>query len=349
MAEKKRKKITVALLTGGISNEAYLSRRSCATVCKELDRDRYDIFILDWQQQGTVKQSALNRPEQWVKAHTDIIACFADFSGDLVFNTLHGELENSGQIQGLLELAKIPLTGNGITASVLGMNKQKCKDCFASLAVPCPRGVLLPAPDVPLTYKVLQQILSRAGLRLPLILKPVSGGSSDGIHLIRNVSELTASLELINHANRQRPFLMEEFHNGREISVGIFCFPGQINCSRHFIMLPVAEILYEGVFFDKEIKHEEQYQLSFPDDLSPELLARLKKAAHAIHCYLGLQGFSRTDFILTDSELFALEVNTHPGMSSSSIIPGMVAQAGLSLGNLYGQMIDYSLIQTGCS
>ena len=349
MVEQENKKITVALLTGGISSEDYLSRRSCTTVYRELDNSRYDLFILDWQKQGRVEQSAINNPEQLTKTHKSIVSCFADFNGDVVFNTLHGELENSGQIQGLLELAKIPITGNGLAASVLGMDKQKCKDCFASLAVPTPRGIQLPQPDVPLTVKELQGLFNKAGMQLPLILKPVSGGSSDGILLIRDESALAASLEQINQDNQQRPFLIEEFHRGRELSVGIFCFPGQINCSQRFTMLPVAEIVYDGDFFDKKVKHEEKYQLSFPADLSEDLLDRLEKTALAIHCYFGLQGFSRTDFILTDNELYTLEVNTHPGMGCSSIIPGMVEQAGLSLGNFYGQMIDYALIETGYS
>ena len=334
---KERNKVVLALLTGGISSEDYLSRRSCDTFCQVLDKERYDFYLLDWKKNGEIVESELNQPTKIARTHRDIISCFTDFRGDVVVNTLHGERENCGQIQGLLELAQIPYTGNRLSPSSIGMDKEKTKLCFQSLGINTPRALSLP-----LSLKKIEaflELLNQAKLRYPLICKPVRGGSSDGIFLIRDASEVATAYELICQKEPSQAYFIEEFVEGSELSVALF----NLGSDYPVYTFPVSRIDYNGTFFNKQVKYEEGYQVRFPHYIKPRIEQEMKNAALQIHRYLGLEGFSRTDFILGSNGFFALEVNTHPGMSSSSIVPKMVNEEGHSLTFFLDQMIEHAL------
>lgn len=335
-----KKKITVALLTGGISSEDYLSRRSCTTLCASLAKDRYDFYVLDWKKDGRVYRSKLNRPQEGDRKYRNILSCFGDFTGDVLFNTLHGEQENCGRIQGLLELAKIPYTGNGLCPSVLGMDKEKTKICFQHLDIPTPRSLQLPPVAEVENWQKLQIYFEEKQFRYPLILKPVKGGSSDGIRLIETETDLRAAHDFLTTRERKQPSFIEEFIQGQDLSVGLF----QLGPSQPACTFPVARIDYAETFFDKNVKYEKRYTVSFPSDLVQPLVDEMKEAALAIHQCLGLEGFSRTDFILSPMGIYALEVNTHPGMSRSSIMPQMVREGGFTLKFFVERMIEYAML-----
>lgn len=329
-------KTKLALLCGGISSEDYLSRRSCQVMYQELHGAHFDIFILDWQKDGTVVESNINSPDTIKTIHPGILHCFADFSGDVVINLIHGEKENCGEIQGLLELAHIPYTGNGLSASVVGMIKILTKRCFLEIGVKTPAGFLYQPRRKEDRQRLLNEFHHTA-LSYPLILKPVKGGSSVGIHLVHNEDEL---FDFIDKKHDRTPYIFEEFIQGTEYSVGIFT-----THARHSpIILPTARIDHGGIFFDAQIKYEDTYKVVFPADIPRIPAEGMRQAAFHAHQIIGLSGFSRCDFIVRGDEYFALEVNTHPGMSAYSIVPNMVKQAQLSLGPLFEEMIEEALL-----
>lgn len=328
-------KTKVALLCGGISSEDYLSRRSCGLIYSELGSDKFDIYVLDWHQDGSVIETKRNTINQPIRTHKDIVCCFADFRGDIVVNLLHGEKENCGEIQGLLELAGIPYTGNDITSSVVGMNKILTKRCFETLGIRTAADFLFQ----PRWEEDKERLLSEfkdTPLEFPLMLKPVKGGSSFGIQLANNENEL---IEFISTQHDGSPYFFEEFIEGDDYSIGVFA----THTSTDPIVLPTAFINYQGDFFDASIKYDDTYRVDFPTDIDPDLVQLMRDAAVKTHQHIGFNGFSRCDFIIKDDEVYALEVNTHPGMSSFSIVPNMVKHANLSLGSLFEQMIEESL------
>jgi D-alanine-D-alanine ligase len=328
-------KTTLALLCGGISSEDYLSRRSCQLLCTEIDTDKFDIFVLDWQLDGTVLESNINDPATLSQSHKSILHCFTDFSGDVVVNLLHGEKENCGEIQGLFELAKIPHTGNNLTSSTIGMNKSLTKLCFRTLGIPCPSEFLF-QPKREEDKPLLLADFHKKALQFPLILKPAKGGSSVGIELVQNEEEL---LDFIESRYNGTPYLFEEFIQGNDHCVGVFSTTSRPSP----ILLPIARISYNGAFFDATIKHADTYQVDFPTDIKRSLAYAMQEAAIKTHNYIGFNGFSRCDFIVRGDEFFALEVNTHPGMSAFSIVPNMVKHTQLSLGAFFEEMVEDAL------
>ncbi len=321
----------LAILCGGLSEEAYLSRRSGELICSELNTGTYELFILDWQQDGTVIESQCNKPTLTARTHKSILHCFADFTGDGVINLLHAETENCGQIQGLLELADIPCTGNGLTPSVIGMDKILTKHCFRDLGIPTP-GELHFQTGGKESFEAIITKLESTSLHYPLMAKPVKGGSSIGIHHIPDKDALMQCLGTLPEV----PYFLEQFISGADYGVGVFATHSHPDP----VILPIARIDFQGTFFDASIKYDDTYRVTFPTDTSPKLAAAMRKAALEVHQFIGFNGFSRCDFIVRDDDFFGLEVNTHPGMSSYSIIPNMVQHAGLSLGSFFTQMID---------
>lgn len=328
-------KTTLALLCGGISSEAYLSRRSFQQIYKEFDFKKFDIFVLDWQLDGTVIESVINQPSNTKTLHKNIIQCFSSFHGDVVVNLLHSELENSGQIQGLLELAQIPYTGNNIASSVIGMSKILTKRCFRELGINCPDDFLF-QPKNNDDIEIQLANLHDAALRYPLIIKPTKGGSSIGIQLVNNEKEL---LDFFSQNNDLTTYIVEEFIQGEEYCVGLFA----THNSSSPIIFPAARINYQGVFFDASIKHNDKYNVDFSSNIKASLSEEMEKAASKAHNYIGFNGFCRYDFIVKDDEIFALEVNTHPGMGQNSILPNMVKHADILLGSLFEEMIEEAL------
>jgi D-alanine-D-alanine ligase len=328
-------KTTLAFLCGGISSEDYLSRRSCELLYKEMERNTSDIFVLDWQRDGRVFESAINAPFTQNRVHPSIVHCFTDFQGDIVVNLLHGEKENCGEIQGLLRLAQIPYTGNDLSSSIIGMNKTLTKTCFQKLRINSPRDFLFQPVRKEDHLDLLFEFHS-TGLQFPLILKPVKGGSSFGIHLVHNKDEL---LNFVETTYDGTPYLFEEFIQGDDCCIGVFA----TRANPTPIILPMARIHYKGDFFDATIKYEDTYRVNFPIDVDKSLVEGMRDAALMTHRFIGFNGFSRCDFIVKDDEFFALEVNTHPGMSAYSIVPNMVKHAGLSLGSFFYEMIEETL------
>ncbi len=328
-------KTTLAFLCGGITAEDYLSRRSCQLLFAEIDTNKFDIFILDWQQDGTVLESQINQTETIARTHKSILHCFSDFHGDVVVNLLHGEKENCGAIQGLLDLAQIPHTGNDLSSSTIGMNKALTKTCFRELAIPCPRDFLFHPKWKEDQAWLLTEFHKRA-LQFPLILKPAKGGSSIGIQLVQNEAELMTFIETNYNGT---PYIFEEFIQGDDYCVGVFATAS----SPSPVLLPIACIHYNGLFFDAAIKRDDTYRVEFPTTIDKNLAYAMQEAAIKMHNYIGFNAFSRCDFIVKGGDFFALEVNTHPGMSAYSIIPNMVTRAQLSLGDFFEEMIGEAL------
>ena len=328
-------KTTLALLCGGISPEDYLSRRSCQALYDEFDKNKFEIFVLDWQKDGTVVESKINAPGKINTTHKSILHCFISFHGDVVVNLIHGEMENCGEVQGLLELAHIPYTGNGLSSSVVGMIKTLTKRCFREIGIKTPSDFLF-QPRRRKDWGRLLTDFRHFALQYPLILKPVKGGSSIGIQLVHNEKAL---LDFLETKYNGTPYVFEEFIQGDEYSVGIFA---TYSCPSP-IVLPIARINYEGDFFDASIKYDDTYHVEFPTDINPNLVEALQDAALRTHKSIGFSGFSRCDFIVRGDEFFALEVNTHPGMGAHSIIPNMVKHAQLSLGSLFELKIEEAL------
>lgn len=306
------KKLTIALLSGGISSEREVSLNSGDQVFEALDKDKYDVIRYD--------------------PKTDLPRLVTDAAKiDAALVILHGPYGEDGTVQGLLELLNIPYQGSGVLGSAVAMNKQVSKQLYRLAGLPVPPYLVLKDGD-PLKP---DDIAARLGT--PLVIKPVVGGSSVGMSIIKSTDLLQDAVETA--LKYDRAVLIEEFIEGIELTGGVL---GNDRPEA----LPLIEIVpgdnYE--FFDYEAKYTPGATKEIcPARIDDALTATARSYAVAAHEALYCKGYSRTDMILRGKEVFVLETNTIPGMTATSLLPQAAAAAGLSFSQLMDRLIELSI------
>lgn len=309
----KDERLTVALLAGGKSAEREVSLKSGAQVYEALNKERYQVQRYD-------PRDDLPRLAQ----EADRI--------DVALIILHGRMGEDGTIQGFLESLGIPYQGSGVLGSALAMNKILCKQLYeeAGLKVAPYRVVDSRQPEA--ISKAVDQ------LGLPLVVKPEHEGSSIGLSIVHDQSQLQQALESAWQYDRR--CLVEKFIAGTEITGGVL---GNDTLEA----LPLIEIIpnQEYEFFDYNAKYlPGATQEICPARISPELTRQAQEWSKRAHATLHCRGYSRTDMIIsTTNEIYVLETNTIPGMTETSLFPRAAATAGFSFSHLLERLIDLAL------
>jgi len=302
-------KLRVAVLMGGTSHERAVSLNSGSMVAGALDRAKYDVVPVDF---------------------TGDLAPIVALRGqvDVVFLALHGPGGEDGRMQGVLDLLDLPYTGSGVLGSALAMHKGMAKRIYQAAGVPTPDDVTLyrSAPDP------TAQVLAAVGL--PCVVKPVNEGSTFGISIVHEDTELAPALE---EAFRYcGEVIVERFVQGVEISVPV------LGADPH--ALPAIEIIPKSGFYDYEMKYTPGATEEIcPARISPLAAERAGEYAVRAHHALGCYGVSRTDLIVVGDEPVALETNSLPGMTATSLLPLSARVAGLSFAELLDRLIGDAL------
>jgi len=285
----------IGVLLGGISAEREISYLTGEAVCKAL-RDRgYDVVSIE------IKGDAA-----WTTRIHEI---------DVAFLALHGKFGEDGAVQGFLELAGVPYTGSGVLASALAMNKPMAKRVWTTYGLPTPQ------------WQIVEKNGSwnlRDELSYPVVVKPCAEGSSVGVSIARSLEMFHAGLAEAFRYDAQA--LVEAYIPGKEVTVGIV---GDQT-------LGAMEVVAKGEFHSYEVKYtagREEFLLPAP--LVPAVYERVLAIALAAHRALGCSGYSRVDTrVQEQGEIFLLEVNTLPGLTSLSYLPRIAEYAGLSYSDL---------------
>ena len=306
------KKMTIALLSGGISSERDVSIASGNQVYEALDREKYDIVRYD-------PKSDLPR----------LIEDAPKIDAALII--LHGPFGEDGTVQGLLDLLKIPYQGAGVLGSAIGMNKIASKQLYEKT------GLRIPADMVFKRNDVLDPADCANRLGLPLVVKPVGSGSSVGISIVKSTDALKDAMDKAFVEDDE--ILVETFIKGIELTGGVIG-------NETLQALPIIEIIPDDSheFFDYDAKYtagvtQEICPARIDDAMTEKAQACAIKAHRAIFC----KGYSRTDMILMDEEIYVLETNTIPGMTPTSLLPQAAEAAGISFGDLLDRLIELSL------
>ncbi len=305
-----KKKLKIAVIFGGVSKEREVSLISGQNVFKNLDKKKYTVARIEVTKDGA-----------WIKKNINqLMGC------DVAFLALHGPGGEDGTIQGVLESFGIKYTGSGVLASALGMNKAKTKRFVASA------GVLV-APHIVISKKEFQnhpqKFLSK--IKGKVVIKPNQIGSSIGVTISSDKKTIKKGIvEALKHDNE---VLIEPFVKGRELTVPVLG-------NKKLQALPVIEIIPKrgSEFFDFRAKYNPNYSDEVvPADISNSLRKALQGIALLVHELLGCRGFSRSDFIVTEKgQIYFLEINTIPGLTSNSLVPKSAKAAGIS----YSQFLD---------
>ncbi len=243
--------------------------------------------------------------------------------GKTVFLGLHGTEGEDGTIQALLEKSKIAFTGSGAQASRLCFDKIKTKERVSTVGVPLAPQLLIHKKEPQEIAKTLTVFYNQQG---PLVVKPVSSGSSFGLHILKSSDRIHETAIAI----AQSPydcFMAEKLIEGRELTVGVLVLNGSLHA------LPPSEVVTEkGHAFDYLGKYLGKGTKEItPAQLTPTEKFAAQKTALDAHKALGCYGYTRTDMILTDSGPVFLETNTLPGLSKASFIPQQLEADGIPM------------------
>jgi len=301
----------VAVLMGGTSAEREVSLNTGAQVAAALRECGHTVTEIDTADLGFIE-----------------ILRAGEF--DVVFICLHGRFGEDGTVQGLLELLGLRYVGSGVLASALAMDKVMSKHVFVAEGLLTPPSVVVRASG-PVD---LDAIVATLGEKL--VVKPVSEGSSVGMSIVHEASELPAALE--RAFAHDAVVLVERFVAGVEVTVGVVG-------NDEPVALPTLEIVPEHEFYDYESKYVPGMSRHIiPARVPAEIADECQRVALDVHRALGCRGISRSDTIVTDAgEVYLLEVNTIPGMTSTSLVPDAARAAGIEFPALCQRLVDLAL------
>ena len=317
-------KLNVLVLFGGRSAEREVSLKTGQQVLASLDRRKYNVFPQEIDRDNFWLKKILERREEI----------------DLIFLAVHGGQEENGALQGLLEYLGFRYTGSRVLSSSLGMNKWAAMKIFHQAGFKVPATVSFKLKEN-FSWSKLSAIKQR--IKFPLILKPNDQGSSVGVMKIDNENDFDYKLnELTINWSSQRQILLQKYIKGRELTCGVISDQSY----RRLDVFPVTEIKPTmGHFFDWQAK----YEVGGAEEITPAVindnLTKLVQAqAVKAHKLLGCMGLTRTDFMLSsDGQLYILEINTLPGLTSLSLCPQQAKAYGWSFSRLLDEIIDRSV------
>jgi D-alanine-D-alanine ligase len=303
--------IRVAVLFGGRSAERAVSLNTGAQVVDALQGLGFDVEPIDTGDDEFITQL--------VRAEADV-----------AFICLHGRFGEDGTVQGLCELLELPYVGSGVLASALALEKVKSKQFF-SLAG-------LPTPDYAVVHRGhLYDVSALVGeLGEKTVVKPANEGSSVGMTIVHKADELAEAIEKAFAFDRD--VLVERFVQGTEVTIAVIG-------NDEVVALPTLEIVPEHEFYDYDSKYVPGMSSHIiPARVSEAARAECQRIAVSAHKTLGCRGMSRADTIVeADGTVWLLEVNTIPGMTSTSLVPDAARAAGIEFPELCRMLVEFAL------
>ncbi len=305
-------RLRVALLCGGKSSEREVSLKSGAQVAAALNPERYEVRTFD--PKTDLPQLIAAAPEL-----------------DVALIIMHGRWGEDGTVQGLLDLLGVPYQGSGVMASAVAMNKEVSKALYRQAGLEVPRALFFSRQEV------IEPGAICATLGLPVVIKPVTEGSSIGVTVARDEKQVQEGIQQALAYDRR--VLVEEFIKGIEVTSGVLG-------NDELQALPLVEIVpgSDYPFFNYEAKYQPGATTEIvPARLSPELTAKVQDCGLRAHRALGCRGYSRTDTIVSQDKVYVLETNTIPGMTATSLFPQAAKAAGLDFPALLDRLIELAL------
>lgn len=249
---------------------------------------------------------------------------------DIALLALHGKWGEDGTIQSLLELRGIKYTGSKVLASALAMDKIMSKILFQHYNVTTPKWITIENHHNDYQY-FIEKIKSDLGF--PCVVKPNDQGSTVGVTICKSEDQLPVAFDLAKSFSTR--ILVEEFIHGHEVTVAVL----------ENQPLPVLEIKPKHNVYDYECKYTSgMSEYEVPANIPDEVAKQIQSQALAAHISLGCEVYSRVDFRLSNDMIpYCLEVNTLPGMTSTSLVPKMAKAVGISFEDLIEKIIRLSL------
>lgn len=328
MKELQPKLIKVGVLMGGPSSEHDVSLNTGQNVIENLDKTKYEPVVIKISKAGKWFLSGkLTNQSDALRGH------------DVVFNALHGTFGEDGKVQAQLEHAGIKYSGSGIAGSAIAMDKFHSREIFKLAGFNTPKTLKLKRGE---NYIARLNFFVNKIVKLPVVVKPCSNGSSVGVQIIDDTTKLEKAI--VSAFKIDKYVLVEEFIKGRELTCGVL---ENFN-NQPIAALPVTEII--PVKNHKFFNYDAKYKRGHSNEITPApiediLTKKTQDIAIRAHQVLGCSGYSRTDMILKNGNgtIYVLETNTLPGLTKNSLFPKAAQVAGLSFNQLLDHIISVSL------
>lgn len=362
MNRKKR----VLVIFGGKSSEHEISRISAASIIKNINSEKFDVFMMGITKEG--KWLPYNGPIEKIPSGEWEQTALEDKTGyllgdsvstnhvmgnivvrdeetaldkqtveiDVVFPVLHGCNGEDGTIQGFLELAGVPYVGCGVLSSALGMDKVYSKIMFEKAGIPQADYLYFTRKEIDRdALGIAQKVEDK--FCYPVFIKPSNAGSSVGVSKAGNRDELIKALDYA--AKYDRKVMVEEFINGREVECAVLGNDEPVAST-------VGEIVPSNDFYDYNAKYiDNKSKILIPADLPKDVVEKIREYAVRAFKALDCSGLSRVDFFVhrETMDVFINEINTMPGFTDISMYPILWKEAGISYGELVEKLIDLAV------
>ena len=320
-------KKNIAIVAGGDSSEFAVSLKSAEGIFSFLDKEKYNVFV-----------ALLSKKEWKVKIDETNFSPIDknDFSFnrngekikfDFAYITIHGTPGENGLLQGYFELIGIPYSSCDVLASALTFDKYTCNHYLQAFGLKIAQSIRLRPEETPDNNSIVNTV------GLPCFVKPNAGGSSLATTKVKAADQLSQAIQ--DARNEGGEVIIESFMQGREVTCG--CYKTRKGCT----VLPITETVSKNEFFDYEAKYtaskvEEITPAPIPENIAEEI----RQSTARIYDILKCKGIIRVDYIIVGETPFLLEVNTTPGMTSTSFIPQQVRAAGLSMQDVLTDIIE---------
>ncbi|MBL4746799.1 MAG: D-alanine--D-alanine ligase [Flavobacteriaceae bacterium] len=319
----------IAIVMGGYSSEVAISIQSGNVVYNALKNTNFIPHKIHILKDKWVLVDENDKEHPINKDDFSVLIAGKKLTFSCVFNAIHGTPGEDGKLLAYFELINLPHTSAPFYQMAVTFNKRDC------LSIVKPYGI-----QTAVSYYLdfgekidTKAIVKKVGL--PCFVKPNNAGSSYGISKVYKEELLVAAIEKAYKEDSQ--ILIEEFLDGREMSVGIIEYQGEIK------VLPITEIISENDFFDYDAKYHGKSNEVTPAVITDKVAARVREVAKLAYKSLNMRGFSRSEFILINEEPHFLEMNTVPGLTNASLLPQQALAAGISLEELFSNAIYASL------
>jgi D-alanine-D-alanine ligase len=313
----------IVVIGGGENAEHDVSLATAAAVAAALRSSGFRVSELTIDREGTWRRGAHALGSQ---ATSSLVAALRVIEcADVVFPAVHGPSGEDGTLAALCALTHTPMVGSGVRAGALAMDKWATKLVADALGIRTAPGRLVTAAEI-----------AEIGWETDVVVKPASSGSSFGVALARDASQLRDALR--DAARFDDRILIEDVVAGREIDVAVLREADGCRWTA-----PPLEIHTDGPF-DTQSKYDGSARFSVPADIDRAAHAALTEAALQMFDALGCAGVARVDFFLTDSGPVLNELNTMPGMTAESQVPRMFAAAGLPYEELVARLVDSATV-----
>ena len=334
------KKKIVAVVCGGDSSEHDVSLRSAQGIESFLDKEKFEVFIVEingltWEAHLPAgKKVPVNREDFSFKVGRRKVR------PDFAYITIHGTPGENGILQGYFDLIHMPYSTSGVLVEALTFNKFTLNQYLKGFGVNVSESLVVRKGNEDLVTD--NEIIEHIGL--PCFVKPNAGGSSFGVSKVKTLDQLRPAIKLAMKESDE--VMVEAFIPGTELTCGCYKVAGKE------VVFPVTEVVTHNEFFDYDAKYNGEVDEITPARIPNDLRDRVQALTSAIYDILGCSGIIRVDYIVTtqtDDEgkahvrINMLEINTTPGMTTTSFIPQQVRAAKLDIKDVLSDIIEDKL------